>query len=53
MTGHIEEDRIYDVAIVGAGPVGLAAAVYAASEGLDAVVIGSEFPGARQARAQK
>ncbi len=29
----------YDVAIVGAGPAGLAAAVYAASEGLDTVVI--------------
>jgi thioredoxin reductase (NADPH) len=44
-TGQIEENRIYDVAIVGAGPAGLAAAVYAASEGLDAVVIESEFPG--------
>ena len=31
-------DRVYDVAIVGAGPAGLAAAVYAASEGLDVVV---------------
>jgi thioredoxin reductase (NADPH) len=30
-------DRVYDVAIVGAGPAGLAAAVYAASEGLDVV----------------
>src|SRR5215469_14840874 len=32
----IDPDRIYDVAIVGAGPAGLAAAVYAASEGLSA-----------------
>ena len=32
-------DRLYDVAIVGAGPAGLAAAVYAASEGLDVVVV--------------
>lgn len=31
--------RIYDVAIVGAGPTGLAAAVYAASEGLDTLVL--------------
>jgi thioredoxin reductase (NADPH) len=31
-------DRIYDVAIVGAGPAGLATAVYAASEGLSAIV---------------
>jgi thioredoxin reductase (NADPH) len=32
------EDRPYDVAIVGAGPAGLATAVYAASEGLSVVV---------------
>ncbi len=32
-------NRIYDVAIVGAGPAGLSAAVYAASEGLDVIVI--------------
>ena len=32
-------DRSYDVAIVGAGPGGLAAAVYAASEGLSALVL--------------
>jgi thioredoxin reductase (NADPH) len=35
----------YDVVIVGAGPAGLAAAVYAASEGLHAVVIDREGPG--------
>jgi thioredoxin reductase (NADPH) len=35
----------YDVAIVGAGPAGLAAAVYAASEGLRAVVIEAVAPG--------
>ena len=33
----------YDVAIVGAGPAGLAAAVYAASEGLSVLVLDSEF----------
>ena len=43
--GRSGERRIHDVAIVGAGPGGLAAAVYAASEGLDAVVIESDFPG--------
>jgi len=32
-------DRTYDVAIVGAGPAGLAAAVYAASEGLSVMVL--------------
>lgn len=35
----------YDVAIVGAGPSGLAAAVYAASEGLRTVVLESVAPG--------
>src|SRR5262245_17537939 len=34
-----DSDRVDDVAIVGAGPSGLATAVYAASEGLDVVVI--------------
>jgi NADPH-dependent 2,4-dienoyl-CoA reductase/sulfur reductase-like enzyme len=43
LTGRIDQFRIHDVAIVGVGPAGLAAAVYAASEGLDAVVIESEF----------
>jgi thioredoxin reductase (NADPH) len=35
------QDRVYDVAIVGAGPAGLAAAVYAASEGLSVIVLES------------
>jgi len=34
-----------DVVIVGAGPAGLAAAVYAASEGLDALVLETSSPG--------
>lgn len=37
--------RTYDVAIVGAGPAGLAAAVYAASEGLDTLVLEKEVSG--------
>jgi thioredoxin reductase (NADPH) len=36
-----DPNRIYDVAIVGAGPAGLAAAVYAASEGLTVIVVDS------------
>jgi thioredoxin reductase (NADPH) len=35
----IDPERVYDVAIVGAGPAGLAAAVYAGSEGLSALVL--------------
>src|ERR1700739_2236646 len=52
-TGPIDQSRIRDVAIVGAGPAGLAAAVYAASEGLDAVVIESEFPGGQAGASSK
>ncbi len=37
----IDTEKLYDVAIVGAGPAGLAAAVYAASEGLSVIVLDS------------
>ncbi len=39
------EQPLYDLCIVGAGPAGLAAAVYAASEGLSVVVVEREAPG--------
>jgi thioredoxin reductase (NADPH) len=39
LVGEIDPDKVYDVAIVGAGPAGLAAAVYAGSEGLSALVL--------------
>jgi thioredoxin reductase (NADPH) len=51
--GRTDQYRIHDVAIVGGGPAGLAAAVYAASEGLDAVVIESEFPGGQAGASSK
>ena len=41
----IDQSRVTDVVIVGAGPAGLAAAVYAASEGLDVLVLESNVPG--------
>ncbi len=39
------EQQLYDLCIVGAGPAGLAAAVYAASEGLQTVVVERDAPG--------
>jgi thioredoxin reductase (NADPH) len=41
LVGAYDPRHIYDVAIVGAGPAGLAAAVYAASEGLQVIVLDS------------
>jgi thioredoxin reductase (NADPH) len=41
---HTESD-LYDVVVVGAGPAGLAAAVYASSEGLRTAVIERDAPG--------
>ena len=43
----------YDVAIVGAGPAGLAAAVYASSEGLRCVIIERQAPGGQAGRSPK
>ena len=42
---ELDSARTYDVAVVGAGPAGLAAAVYAASEGLSVIVFDSHGPG--------
>jgi thioredoxin reductase (NADPH) len=52
-SGPVDESRIRDVAIVGGGPAGLAAAVYAASEGLDAIVIEADFPGGQAGSSSK
>jgi thioredoxin reductase (NADPH) len=41
----IDQTRVSDMLIVGAGPAGLAAAVYGASEGLDVLVLESNSPG--------
>jgi len=53
LSGKVDESHILDVAIVGAGPAGLAAAVYAASEGLDTVVIEADFPGGQAGSSSK
>ena len=42
---RVPDRPLYDVCIVGGGPAGLAAAVYAASEGLRTVVVEREAPG--------
>lgn len=45
LTTPLDPDAVWDVAIVGAGPAGLAAATYAASEGLQTIVIEALAPG--------
>ena len=42
---ELDEGHVHDLIVVGAGPSGLAAAVYAASEGLDVMVLESSAPG--------
>lgn len=42
---EIDRGRTADLVVVGAGPAGLAAAVYGASEGLDVLVLESNVPG--------
>jgi thioredoxin reductase (NADPH) len=48
-----DPDMIYDVTVVGAGPSGLAAAVYAASEGLCTIVIEGTAPGGQAGTSSK
>ena len=45
MNPQLDSERVRDVVIVGAGPSGLAAGVYAASEGLDVLVVETVAPG--------
>ena len=49
----IDETQVRDVLIVGAGPAGLAAAVYAASEGLKALVVETKAPGGQAGSSSK
>src|SRR5262249_48531067 len=49
----VDQSRIRDVAIVGAGPAGLAAAVYGASEGLDVLVLEASAPGGQAGASSK
>jgi thioredoxin reductase (NADPH) len=49
----IDQTQVRDVVIVGAGPSGLSAAVYAASEGLDVLVIETNSPGGQAGSSSK
>lgn len=49
----IDQARLRDLLIIGAGPAGLAAAVYGASEGLDVLVVESEAPGGQAGSSSK
>lgn len=53
LNAHITPSELRDVVIVGAGPSGLAAAVYAASEGLDVLVIEADSPGGQAGSSSK
>lgn len=47
------EDKVFDLLVIGAGPAGLAASVYAASEGLDVVSIDANAPGGQAGKSSK
>ena len=53
LNDDIDKGLLHDLIIVGAGPAGLAAAVYAASEGIDALLIESNAPGGQAGSSSK
>lgn len=53
MNQKIDDDRVRDVIVVGAGPAGLASAVYAASEGLDTLTLETGTPGGQAGSSSK
>jgi thioredoxin reductase (NADPH) len=50
---NVDATQVRDVIIVGAGPAGLAAAVYAASEGLEVLVVETQAPGGQAGSSSK
>ena len=53
LTEDIDENHVFDLAVVGAGPSGLSAAVYAASENLNTIVVEAEAPGGQAGTSSK
>ncbi len=53
LNDDIDQTHVRDLVIVGAGPSGLAAAVYGASEGLDVLVVESHVPGGQAGSSSK
>ncbi|WP_066798713.1 FAD-dependent oxidoreductase [Sphingomonas soli] len=53
LTAALDPGHVHDLAVVGGGPAGLAAAVYGASEGLDTIVIEAIAPGGQAGTSSK
>ena len=53
LTETFDHATVFDLAVVGAGPAGLAAAVYGASEGLQTIVVESLAPGGQAGTSSK
>jgi thioredoxin reductase (NADPH) len=53
LNDNIHSGLLHDLVIVGAGPAGLAAAVYGASEGLDTLLVESHAPGGQAGSSSK
>jgi thioredoxin reductase (NADPH) len=53
LNAEIDDGAVHDLIVLGGGPAGLAAAVYAASEGLDVLVMESNAPGGQAGSSSK